>query len=158
MRSRPAKDIVAEIKGLVASGIYEINLIGQDLAAYKDKNTGLGQLLEKISALKGSFIVRTLYIHPDHFDTSILDVYKKDKRFVPYFDIPFQSGDDQIIQAMNRRGTAKQYTALVKKIKKELPHAALRTTFLTGFPGETDQAALNTQDFLRKIEPMWYRS
>lgn len=155
VRSRPSKEIVDEIKALVATGIYEINLIGQDLAAYSDKNNGLAELLEKISKVKGNFIVRCLYIHPDHFNLNILEVFKKDKRFVPYFDIPFQSGDDQIIKAMNRKGTAKKYVALVKAIRKELPHAALRTTFLTGFPGETDEAALNTQEFLKKIAPMW---
>ena len=155
VRSRPAKEIVDEIKALVANGIYEINLIGQDLAAYSYKNVDLAQLLQKISAVKGRFIVRTLYIHPDHFNVNILEVFKNDKRFVPYFDIPFQSGDDQIIKAMNRKGTAKQYVSLVKKIRKELPGATLRTTFLTGFPGETDEAAANTQDFLQKIEPMW---
>lgn len=155
VRSRPQTEIITEIKELVKSGIYEINLIGQDLAAYSYKNTGLAQLLTKISTIKGNFIVRTLYIHPDHFNTDILEVYKNDSRFVPYFDIPFQSGDDQIIKAMNRRGTAKQYVSLIKKIRKELPNAALRTTFLTGFPGETDQAAQNTQDFLKNITPMW---
>ncbi len=155
VRSRPSKEIVDEIKALVATGIYEINLIGQDLAAYSDKNNGLAELLEKISKVKGNFIVRCLYIHPDHFNLNILEVFKKDKRFVPYFDIPFQSGDDQIIKAMNRKGTAKKYVALVKAIRKELPQAALRTTFLTGFPGETDEAALNTQEFLKKIAPMW---
>ena len=155
VRSRPSKEIVDEIKALVATGIYEINLIGQDLAAYSDKNNGLAELLEKISKVKGNFIVRCLYIHPDHFNLNILEVFKKDKRFVPYFDIPFQSGDDQIIKAMNRKGTAKKYVALVKAIRKELPQAALRTTFLTGFPGETDEAALNTQEFLKTIVPMW---
>ena len=155
VRSRPSKEIVDEIKALVATGIYEINLIGQDLAAYSDKNNGLAELLEKISKVKGNFIVRCLYIHPDHFNLNILEVFKKDKRFVPYFDIPFQSGDDQIIKAMNRKGTAKKYVALVKAIRKELPQAVLRTTFLTGFPGETDEAALNTQEFLKKIAPMW---
>ena len=155
VRSRPAKDIVEEIKALVASGIYEINLIGQDLAAYSDKKDGLAELLAKISKLKGKFIVRTLYIHPDHFNTNILEIFKNDKRFVPYFDIPFQSGDDQIIQAMNRKGTAKKYVSLVKKIRKELPQAALRTTFLTGFPGETKEAAENTRQFLQNIKPLW---
>ena len=155
VRSRPVKEIVDEIKALVANGIYEINLIGQDLAAYSYKNVDLAQLLQKISAVKGRFIVRTLYIHPDHFNVNILEVFKNDKRFVPYFDIPFQSGDDQIIKAMNRKGTAKQYVSLVKKIRKELPSAVLRTTFLTGFPGETEEAAANTQDFLQKIKPMW---
>lgn len=159
-RSRPLKSIISEIKKLVKNGVYEINLIGQDLAAYTTENTpgapsALKELLCAISELKGEFIVRTLYIHPDHFDTDILEVYKNDKRFVPYFDIPFQSGDDNIIRAMNRKGTAKKYISLIKKIKKELPGCAIRTTFLTGFPGETEEAALNTQEFLKAIKPLW---
>ena len=155
VRSRPSKEIVDEIKLLVKNGIYEINLIGQDLAAYKEGKKGLAELLQKISSVKGCFIIRTLYIHPDHFNTNILEVFKKDTRFVPYFDIPFQSGDDKIILAMNRKGSAKQYISLVKKIRKELSQAALRTTFLTGFPGETEEAAENTRKFLEQIKPMW---
>ena len=155
VRSRPSKEIVDEIKLLVKNGIYEINLIGQDLAAYKEGKNGLAELLQKISSIKGCFIIRTLYIHPDHFNTNILEVFKKDTRFVPYFDIPFQSGDDKIILAMNRKGSAKQYISLVKKIRKELSQAALRTTFLTGFPGETEEAAENTRKFLEQIKPMW---
>lgn len=159
-RSRPLQSIIKEIKELIKNGVYEINLIGQDLAAYTFGKTAaspsnLKDLLTAISDLKGNFIVRTLYIHPDHFDTDILEVFKNDSRFVPYFDIPFQSGDDEIIHAMNRKGTAKKYIALVKKIKKLLPDAVLRTTFLTGFPGETEQAAENTRIFLQEIKPLW---
>ena len=159
VRSRPVKNIVNEIKALVKSGVYEINLIGQDLAAFttdiRHEGSALAYLLSQISLLKGNFIIRTLYIHPDHFNTDILKVYKADPRFVPYFDIPFQSGDDQIIKAMNRVGPASHYVELVKQIRKQLPGAVLRTTFLTGFPGETEQAAANTKAFLSKINPDW---
>ena len=160
VRSRPLKSIISEIKTLIKKGVYEINLIGQDLAAYTfgtepDSTSNLKDLLLAISELKGDFIVRTLYIHPDHFDTAILEVYKKDSRFVHYFDIPFQSGDNNIILAMNRKGSSKKYIDLVKKIKKELPDAAIRTTFLTGFPGETEEAAQNTREFLQTIKPFW---
>ena len=155
VRSRTCEEIVQEIKSLVNSGIYEINLIGQDLAAFKDGKAGLAELLKKISKLNGNFIVRPLYIHPDHFNLNILEVFKADKRFVPYFDIPFQSGDDEIIHSMNRTGTARQYVELIKNIRTQLPDMALRTTFLTGFPGETDKAAQNTQAFLKRIKPMW---
>ena len=155
VRSRAPKEIVDEIKALVKNGNYEINLIGQDLAAYSSSGCDLAALLKKISAIKGRFIIRTIYIHPDHFNTNILEIFKNDTRFVPYFDIPFQSGDDTIIHAMNRKGTAKGYVSLVKKIRAELPDAAIRTTFLTGFPGETDEAAENTKSFLLKIAPMW---
>ena len=171
LRSRPVTEVIKEIKALVSSGVYEINLIGQDLAAYGTEesyvcqlpegsrgligHSGLAQLLAEISKLEGDFIVRILYIHPDHFNADILPVMKKDKRFLPYFDIPFQSGDDQIILSMNRTGSAQNYKDLVSTIRQEFPQAVLRTTFLTGFPGESDQAAKNTCEFLREIKPDW---
>lgn len=159
LRSRPIQEIISEIKQLVSDGVYEINLIGQDLAAYTIDNyegkSGLSVLLSEISKIPGEFIVRPLYIHPDHFNLDILPVMANDKRFVPYFDIPFQSGDDNIILAMNRIGSKNKYEQLVNNIRKILPQAVLRTTFLTGFPGETDEAAQNTYEFLNAIQPDW---
>ena len=157
LRSRKESEILREIKKLVKDGVYEINLIGQDLAAYgSDTKTSLAELLKKITEIPGDFIVRPLYIHPDHFSDDIIEAIKAGKgRLLPYFDIPFQSGDDGIILAMNRTGSFKEYTALVKKIRRQLPGAVLRTTFLTGFPGESDEAADNTARFLQEIEPDW---
>lgn len=181
LRSREPSSIIAEIQTLVKNGVYEINLIGQDLAAYgtgakdasildelnslvkkealsgseKKSYSPLALLFMLISKIPGDFIIRLLYIHPDHFNTDILDVIKADSRFVHYFDIPFQSGDDSIIKKMNRTGSAKIYKELIKKIRSALPDCMLRTTFLTGFPGETDEAAYNTQEFLKSIQPDW---
>lgn len=155
LRSRPVLEILEEIRALVEDGVYEINLIGQDLAAYQVEEGGLAYLLSEISKIKGEFIIRPLYIHPDHFNLDILSVMKEDDRFVPYFDIPFQSGDDEIIKSMNRVGSAKEYTKLVENIRKVFPSAAIRTTFLTGFPGESDKAAKNTYNFLETIKPHW---
>ena len=171
LRSRAVDAIVREIKDLVKAGVYEINLIGQDIAAYgtgleeEDKKirstaekaglSPIAYLISKIAEIKGEFIVRPLYIHPDHFKQDILTEMKKDSRFVPYFDIPFQSGDDTIIRKMNRTGTAAQYEALIKQIRGVYPEAVLRTTFLTGFPGETDEAAENTVQFVKNIAPDW---
>jgi ribosomal protein S12 methylthiotransferase len=182
LRSRSADDIVLEIKKLISEGIFEINLIGQDLAAYgtgtgdnvfgdgrsllpdidgtgcnhgTKQKSALARLLEYISALSGVFRVRLLYIHPDHFNRDILSVMKKDSRLLPYFDIPFQSGDDELIRAMNRRGTAAEYERLVRDIRTALPGAVIRTTFLTGFPGETEERAEHTRLFLKKIQSDW---
>ena len=157
LRSRSESEILEEIKQLVSDGVYEINLIGQDLAAYgTDTATSLASLLRKITAIPGDFIVRPLYIHPDHFSDDIIQAIKEGEgRLLPYFDIPFQSGDDRIILAMNRTGSFTEYTALVRKIRSSLPGAVLRTTFLTGFPGETDEAAENTAHFLSEIQPDW---
>ena len=170
LRSRPQQEILDEIKGLVKDGIYEINLIGQDLAAYGTEKgfaaspssdshdfskSPLCSLMEKISEIQGDFIIRLLYIHPDHFNKDILQVMKKDSRFLHYFDIPFQSGDDQIIKKMNRTGSRAIYTSLVQNIRRELPDCVIRTTFLTGFPGESDENAENTLNFLKDIKPSW---
>lgn len=168
LRSRKPENVISEIKALVNQGVYEINLIGQDLAAY---GTGaddspadfctygglspLACLFSKISELKGNFVIRPLYIHPDHFNFDILDVMKKDSRFLPYFDIPFQSGDDSVIKAMNRKGPSSSYVECINKIRQVFPQAVLRTTFLTGFPGETDDAQKNTKEFLKAISPNW---
>ena len=156
VRSRPTESVVQEIKELVEKGIYEINLIGQDLAAFGLENKeSLPYLLSKISELKGDFVVRLLYIHPDHFTKDIIKEIKKDSRFLHYFDIPFQTGDDEIILAMNRIGPASEYIETISYIKSELPDAVIRTTFLTGFPGETDKNAENTYNFLKEIRPDW---
>ncbi|MCQ2591603.1 MAG: 30S ribosomal protein S12 methylthiotransferase RimO [Treponema sp.] len=177
LRSRPWQDIVEEVKTLVDAGVYEINLIGQDLAAYgtglepvdlalKKEADGLqlsplGLLLTKLHEIKinenkdDDFLIRTLYIHPDHFTPDILEIMKSDERFAHYFDIPFQSGDDEIIHKMNRKGSFEQYVQLVNNIRAVLPDCAIRTTFLTGFPGETDKSAENTRNFLKTIQPTW---
>ena len=174
LRSRKASEIVDEIKELLAKGIFEFNLVGQDLAAYgtgrldnvfgegksplncrDGKPSPLSRLLREISAIAGDFWIRLLYIHPDHFTEDILPVIAADKRILPYFDIPFQTGDNAMIRAMNRTGTAAQYVEIAKKIRSVLPNAALRTTFLTGFAGETDEAQANTEQFLREIAFDW---
>ncbi len=191
LRSRPVDEIVDEIKLLLSRGVYEINLIGQDLAAFgcgkddvsfSDKefswhdvlysklkepviadpdfsskygDSELLTLIKKISLLPGNFWVRLLYIHPDHFNPDILDFMKTDSRFLPYFDIPFQSGSDSIIKSMNRKGQSKDYVSLVRKIREVFPESCIRTTFLTGFPGESEKNAEETKSFLKEIQSDW---
>ncbi len=170
LRSRGADDITDEIRALQKRGVFEFNLIGQDLAAYgcdgADEGNSLhplyfqtpsplSLLLQKISALPGRFWLRLLYIHPDHFPADIIPIIQKDPRIIPYFDLPFQSGDDRIIRAMNRNGSADRYIQLIRSIKEALNDAVLRTTFLCGFPGETDEEAERTLGFLKEIEPLW---
>ena len=175
LRSRPIKDICDEIKTFLKKGFYEFNLIGQDLAAYqtgkndlkedklhKEKSSGLALLLKNISEIKGNFKIRLLYIHPDHFPLDILPIMTADKRFLPYFDIPFQSGAQKIIRAMNRNGSAEVYLDIVKNIRDAFEKAKspygepqIRTTFLVGFPGETDEDFNETIKFLQELRPLW---
>ena len=168
LRSRPQEEIIAEIKELLERGVFEINLIGQDLAAYgrdgvpkgksnhpvySEEPSPLKKLLEAISALPGHFWVRLLYIHPDHFPYDILSVVTDDRRILPYFDVPFQSGSNNVLSAMNRTGSRESYAALAARVRNA--GAVLRTTFLTGFPGETDDDARETEEFLKQVEPDW---
>lgn len=187
LRSRKISEIVDEIKELLSRGVFEINLIGQDLAAFgcgqKDdvfsngknmydfmyknlskplidfseplEHSPLYYLCEEILKLPQNFWLRLLYIHPDHFNPDVLDLMQKDSRLLPYFDIPFQSGDDSIIKKMNRKGTAASYKKIVSTIREKLPESCIRTTFLTGFPEEGDKEASNTESFLKDIKSDW---
>jgi ribosomal protein S12 methylthiotransferase len=166
LRSRPIPDILAECRRLLERGVKELCLIGQDVGSYgKDMDSpgqnsgrggqGLPALLEALSALEGRFWVRTLYIHPDNFPLSVLDLCRRDSRFLPYFDLPFQHGSARILKAMNRRGSAEGYLDLIRHIRETLPDAAVRTTFLVGFPGETEEDFRELLEFQEKAEPDW---
>jgi ribosomal protein S12 methylthiotransferase len=151
LRSRSVEDIVDECRALIGRGICEINLIGQDLGAYgRDlaaganasgggRAPGLADLLAALSALEGDFRVRTLYIHPDHFPEGILEVMKRDRRILPYFDLPLQHASERVLKAMNRKGSPRIYLDLIARIRASLDDAMIRSTFLVGFPGETDE-------------------
>ncbi|MDR3115090.1 MAG: 30S ribosomal protein S12 methylthiotransferase RimO [Treponema sp.] len=156
LRSRTLSQVMDECRELLDRGIKELCLIGQDLGSYGTDRTGgrseLPQLLEALSRLEGRFWVRMLYLHPDRFPRSILEIIRRDPRVLPYFDLPFQHGASPILRAMNRQGTGESYLTLIHHIRETLPDATIRSTFLTGFPGETEKdfkALLQFQDQAR---------
>jgi ribosomal protein S12 methylthiotransferase len=151
LRRRDIPGIVEECKALLGRGVKELCLIGQDIGSYGD----LSALLEALSALKGDFWVRLLYIHPDNFPLPILEIIEKDARLLPYFDIPFQHGSAKILKAMNRRGNAGVYLDLIETIRGRLPNAVIRSTFMTGFPGETGEDFAALLDFQEKACLDW---
>lgn len=158
LSSRAPADAAAELSELVARGIYEICLIGQDLGSYGMDRAGrplLPELLENIRGISGDFRVRMLYIHPDRFPLGVLDACSRDKRVLPYFDIPFQHGSTPVLRAMNRSGNADAYLDLASSIRSALPDAVIRTTFLLGFPGETEEDVGALLDFQAKLAPDW---
>jgi ribosomal protein S12 methylthiotransferase len=157
LQSRPIISIVDECKALLARGIREICLIGQDIGSFGiDKGTSqLPELLKALSALEGDFWVRLLYIHPEHFPLPILDTISNDSRFLPYFDLPFQHGSNRILKSMNRKQTVEDYLALIAHIRQVLPDAVIRSTFLLGFPGETDEDVQMLLDFQEKARLDW---
>jgi ribosomal protein S12 methylthiotransferase len=156
--SRAIPDILEECSALLNRGIRELCIIGQDIGSFgadAENAAKLPELLEAISSLKGHFWVRLLYIHPDHFPLKILDLMEKDSRFLPYFDIPFQHASSKILSAMNRHGNAEEYLTLLKTIRARMPNAVIRSTFLLGFPGETEQDFAQLLDFQQKADLDW---
>ena len=161
LRSRPLDDVLAECLDLVRQGVRELVLIGQDLGSYGRDSGGvplLPELLAAISASDGDFRLRTLYIHPDNFPERALDAIAADPRLLPYFDIPFQHASPRILAAMNRRGDAGSHLALIERIRATLPDAAIRSTFLVGFPGETDEDFAELRDFQELAQLDWVGS
>ncbi len=158
LRSRSMDDVVEEFKALVGKGIYEINLIGQDLGSYgKDRDDGsnLAELLRRLDRVRGDFRIRVLYIHPDHFPDTILDIIKSSRRILPYFDLPFQHASERILRLMNRKGNAATYLSLINKIRTSLPESMIRSTFLVGFPGETEEDFSSLQNFQKDAALDW---
>ncbi len=141
--SRPRAEVVDEARGLLAAGTRELVLIAQDLGSYgRDRGTAeLPSLLADLAALPGDFWVRLLYVHPDHFPGEILAIMRDDPRILPYFDVPFQHASPSILAAMGRKPDPDANLRLVERIRAALPGAVLRSTFLLGFPGETDRDA-----------------
>jgi ribosomal protein S12 methylthiotransferase len=154
LRCRAIPDILEECKGLLERGVRELCIIGQDIGSYRSGGA-LPELLKAIASLEGRFWVRLLYIHPDHFPLPILDIMEQDKRFLPYFDIPFQHAAPEILAAMNRRGRAETYLALLETIRRRLPAAVIRSTFLLGFPGETEADFAALLDFQEQARLDW---
>ncbi len=157
LRSRGIPDIIADIESLLKTGVYEINLIAQDLAAFGRDRGGdnLPGLLRKILQIENDFRIRLLYIHPDNFPMDILDICAADKRVFPYFDLPFQHASKRVLSGMGRKGDSETYLRLIETIRKRLPDAVIRSTFLIGFPGERNKDFEELLDFVRKARIDW---
>ncbi len=159
LRSRSMADILEECADLGNRGIHEINLIGQDLASYgKDlpgNSASLPALLREMARLPYAFRIRVLYIHPDHFPFDLLDIMHKNPRILPYFDIPFQHAAEQLLASMNRQGSAKRYLQLIERIRTSLPDVMIRSTFMTGFPGESEEDFAILRDFQEAARLDW---
>ena len=152
-RSRPFEDVVEEAKILAKNGIKEVVLISQDTTRYGadfDKKVTICDLLCEILKIKEFVSIRLLYLYPDEITDEFIELVKNNPRIAPYFDIPFQHSSDPILKAMLRRGTSESYQQLIDKIRREIPHAILRTTYIVGFPGETDDDFVNLVAFTKK--------
>ena len=147
--SFPIDEVVNEAKKLYESGVKELNVVAQDTTTYgKDINSSLAELLRRLDQIDFKWI-RVLYMYPDEITDELLEVMKNSKRVLPYFDIPVQYGNDEILKKMNRRGSVKLIEERVDKIRSIFKDAIIRTTLIVGFPYETEDTF---NDTLRMVE------
>ncbi|MDY0317216.1 MAG: 30S ribosomal protein S12 methylthiotransferase RimO [Candidatus Izemoplasmatales bacterium] len=156
-RSRPIDEVVNECRKLVESGAKEINLISQDTTRFgrdlsPDKKSLLPELLKEISLISGVKMIRILYLYPDEITDELIEEVKNNPLVVPYFDIPIQHISSNVLKRMNRRGNENFIKALFKKIKDMIPEAILRTTYIVGFPGETEADFNQLFDFTEQVQ------
>lgn len=156
-RSRPLASILDECRQLVKNGAKEINLISQDTTRYgsdlsPDKQSLLPKLLKAVSEIEGVEMVRMLYLYPDEITEDLIQEVKNNPLVAHYFDIPIQHISDGILKRMNRRGDKTFITGLLQHIREEIPDAMIRTTYIVGFPGETDADFQELYDFTKAFE------
>ena len=154
-RSRNPKDIIREIEGLVADGVVEIMLLGQNVNSYgknlEDPIT-FAQLLQEVEKIEGLERIRFMTSHPKDLSDELIEVMKHSKKICRHLHLPLQSGSTKILKAMNRRYTKEQYLELAEKIRKEIPDMAITTDIIVGFPGETKEDVDETIDVIRRVK------
>jgi ribosomal protein S12 methylthiotransferase len=156
-RSRPFDEIVEECRHLINSGAKEINLISQDTSRYgrdysENKKSLLPELIREISNIKGVKLVRFLYLYPDEITDELLYEVRDNPLVASYFDIPIQHISSSVLKRMNRRGDEYFVRNLLKKIRNIIPDAIIRTTYIVGFPGETEEDYNKLLKFTEEIE------
>lgn len=141
-RSRPIENIVDEARGLAEDGVKELIIIAQDTTRYGLDLYGelsLAKLLNELCKIDKLKWIRILYAYPERVTDELIDVMARQDKIVKYLDIPLQHCDGALLKKMNRPGDEESYRALVAKLRKHIPGITLRTTFITGFPGETEE-------------------
>jgi len=165
-RSRAPKSVLSEIRRLVSEGVREFNLISQDTTYYGmdlwsakagprqpvDSTRGptLAALLREIQEIDGDFWVRLLYTHPAHWSDELIDTIAQCNKVARYIDIPLQHIDDSMLRRMRRETSRWHIEDLIQRLREGIPSVALRTTFIVGFPGETEAEFTGLLDFIRR--------
>jgi len=170
-RSRTQDSIVKEAKGLIAQGVKEINLISQDTTYFgMDKWQGLGNrpnptsgvdstkgeslasLLRALNELEGDFWIRLLYTHPAHWSDELIETIAQCPKVARYVDIPLQHISNHMLKKMNRKTDGRYIRELLERMRKGIPDLAIRTTFITGFPGETQEDHEELLEFIKSFQ------
>lgn len=154
-RSREPKDIIREIEHLVADGVVEVMLLGQNVNSYGknlEQPITFAQLLEEIEQIEGLERIRFMTSHPKDLSDELIEVLGRSKKICKHLHLPLQSGSSRVLKEMNRHYDKEQYLELVKKIRTAVPDIALTTDIIVGFPGETEEDFLETMDVVKQVE------
>ena len=149
--SRPFNDVIKEAKDLYSKGIKEIAVISQDTTRYGTdlkENKNIVDLLRELESI-GFYSIRLLYLYPDEISDELIDYIASSKAVKPYFDIPFQHSSNAVLKGMYRRGTREEYQLLIDKIREKVKNPVIRTTYIVGFPGESDEDFLDLLEFTK---------
>ena len=151
--SRPFAEVLAEAKALADSGIKELIVVAQDTTRYGEDTTGkllLPQLLHDLNALEGIEWIRVMYLYPNNFTDELIEAFATLDKVCKYIDIPLQHASDRLLDSMNRFDTREQVETLLNKLRTRIPGITIRTTFIVGFPGETEEDFEELKDFVEK--------
>ena len=151
--SRPYDEVLAEAKALAESGIKELIVVAQDTTRYGEDTTGkllLPQLLRDLNALEGIRWIRVMYLYPNNFTDELIEAFATLDKVCKYIDIPLQHASDRLLDSMNRFDTREQVETLLNKLRTRIPGITIRTTFIVGFPGETEEDFEELKDFVEK--------
>ena len=154
-RSREPENVIEEAKQLAEKGVRELNVIAQDTTRYGEDLFGkpyLAKLLKELCKIEKLRWIRVLYCYPERVTDELIDVMTNEEKIVKYIDLPLQHCNAEILKSMNRRGSRESLTALLNKIRDRIPNVVLRTTFISGFPGETEEQFEELCEFAKEIE------
>jgi ribosomal protein S12 methylthiotransferase len=151
-RSRPLGSIVDEARKLSEEGARELILLAQESTAYRDGDAGIAVLLKALTRVAGIEWVRLMYAYPGRISSDLMTVMAEEEKICRYLDIPVQHFDDQVLSAMNRRGTSGDIRRTIEELRTRVPGIALRTSLIVGFPGETEAAFKRLLAFVKETE------
>lgn len=154
-RSLPMEECVSEAEKLAKNGVKELVVVAQDTTNYGADIYGepsLAKLLKELCKVEGIRWIRTLYTYPDKITDELLELIASEPKLVPYLDIPIQHASDKILKKMNRRGNSAEIDALISKIREKIPGVTLRTSLITGFPGETEEDFTLLAEFVNRVK------
>ncbi len=158
LRSRPIDELAEEARNLVKDGVREISVIAQDTARYGEDlrdGSSLAALLSSLNRVEGLEWIRLMYVHPARITSQLIESIAEQEKVIPYLDIPIQHASNKILAAMNRQHTIETCKSSLDQLKANIPGLVLRTTVMTGFPGETEEDFNQLLNFVKEMEFEW---